>query len=80
MLRNANLFSDPLREPAIAVPTERLTCWGFNALGAWLTPQFWTDVPKALPFTMDVEQSRLATPDAVLGPWASGMPDVFSPA
>ena len=60
--------------------TERLTHWGFNALGAWSTPQFWTDAPGALPFTVDVELSRLAPPDALLGPWASSMPDVFSTA
>jgi len=67
----------PSAEAFRAAVTARLRHWGFTALGAWSTPEFWTDVAGALPYTVDVEASKDA-PDATL--INGDMPDVYDPA
>lgn len=53
----------------------RLSQWGFNALGAWCSPLFFTEM---YPFSVDIEATYSAPDAARLAP-LSGMPDPFSP-
>ena len=57
---------------------QRLRDWRFSALGAWSTPEFWSDAPDALPYTVDIE-ATFAAPAAVRIT-GTNMPDVFDPA
>lgn len=57
--------------------TSRLIHWNFNSLGAWCTPEFWSDSDSSLPFTIDVELSKSAPTSTLLSPYST-MPDVFS--
>lgn len=54
----------------------RLRHWGFNALGAWATREFWCDTPDCLPYTVDVECTFAAPASMRI---FGGMPDVFDP-
>ena len=57
--------------------TARLRHWGFNSLGAWSTPEFWSDASDAIPYTVDLEASRLAPASVLIN---GDMPDVYDPA
>ena len=56
---------------------QRLRSWNFNALGAWSTPEFWSDQPQALPYTVDIE-ATFAAPAALR--INGNLPDVYDPA